>query len=110
MNHDEYIESVRNRIGSIARKMIEESIDYLEGSVEIVRLFHEAELKDDDTDFLPFIYISSETDHLPLTEGVRNRWSSEALNKLEPEIQSTRQWAKEMSEKECKSIIERFGV
>ncbi len=110
MTHDEYIKSVRNNIGTIAIKMHEESIEYLEGSIELFYLFHEAELKQDDPDFLVFIAISSETDHLPLTEKVRSNWSQEALIKLEPEIRNTREWARNVSQKQLKSIIERFAV
>jgi hypothetical protein len=108
MTHEEYVQKQRQKVSSIAVKMLEGSIDYLEGSIEICALKFELDLPNSDEDILAFVGISSETDHLPIG-SVRALWSKEALLRLEPEIESTIRWAKEVSIANCKNLVVRFG-
>jgi hypothetical protein len=108
MTHEEYVQKQRQKICSLATKMLEGSIDYLEGSIEICSLRSELDLPNNDEDISAFVFISSETDHLPIG-SVRAHWSKEALLRLEPEIESATQWAKETSFKNCRSLVVRFS-
>ena len=109
MSHEEYIQKQRNRAVVIAHGMLDGSIHYLEGAVELSSLRFEIGLPEHDPDFLAFTAVASEIDHLPLGKA-RQYWSQEALNKHELEIEQSINWAKEFSLSNCKSIIERFSA
>ncbi|BFM13538.1 hypothetical protein R50072_37870 [Simiduia litorea] len=109
MSHEEYIEKQRKRAASVASGMLDGSIHYLEGAIEISSLRFEVGLPEDDKDFLAFTGVSSEIDHLPIG-AQRQYWSKEALDRHELEIQQSIKWAKEVSLYECKSIVERFNA
>lgn len=109
MSREEYVQKQRKRAIEIARGMIDGSIQYLEGAIELSALRFEVGLPEDDKDFLAFTGVSSETDHLPIG-SVRQYWSQEALERHEPEIQQSIKWAKEVSLSECKSIVARFSA
>ncbi len=89
--------------------MLNGSIDYLEGAIELSLLRFEVGLPEDDKDFLAFTGVSSETDHPPIGSA-RQYWSQDALNRYELEIIDSVKWAKEVSLSECKSIIKRFNA
>ena len=109
ISHEEYLELKRKRAVEVAAGMLDGSIHYLEGAIELSSLRFEVGLPEDDKDFLAFTGVSSETDHLPIG-SVRQHWSQDALNRHEPEIQKSIKWAKEVSLSECKSIVERFNA
>ncbi len=109
MSHEEYLELKRKRAAEVAAGMLDGSVHYLEGAIELSSLRFEVGLPEDDKDFLAFTGVSSETDHLPIG-SVRQHWSQDALNRHEPEIQKSIKWAKEVSLSECKSIVERFNA
>ncbi len=109
MSHEEYIEKQRKRAAEVASGMLDGSIHYLEGAIELSYLRFQVGQHEDDKDFLAFTGVASEVDHLPI--GVpRQYWSQDALNLHEPEIQRCIKWAKEISLSECKSIVARFNA
>ncbi len=109
LTHEEYVEKMRRRTAAIASGMIDGSVHYLEGAIELASLKFEVEVPENDKDFLAFTGVSSETDSLPLGSA-REHWSKEALERHEPEIQNAIKWAKEVSLIECKSIVQRFSA
>lgn len=109
MTHEEYIQRQRKKVCELAEKMLEGSIDYLEGAIEIGSLRFELDLPKDDEDILVFSLISSETDHLPIG-AAKSYWSKEALLRLKPEIESSTNWAKEISLTNCKNLVKRFNT
>jgi hypothetical protein len=109
MNHKEYISLKRKRASEVATGMIDGSIHYLEGVIELSSLRFEVGLPENDDDFLIFSGVASEIDHLPIGQ-VRQHWSLEALKRYEPEIQQSIDWAKKASLKNCKSIVARFNA
>ncbi|MGI2172802.1 DUF2489 domain-containing protein [Shewanella ulleungensis] len=109
MNHEEYIEKQRKCAAEVASGMLDGSVHYLEGAHKLSSLRFEVGLPEDDKDFQSFSLVSSEIDHLPIG-APRQHWSQEALDRLEPEIQQSIKWAKEVSLSECKSIVARFNA
>jgi hypothetical protein len=109
MSHEEYIEIKRKRAVEVASGMLDGSIHYLEGAIELASLRFDVGLPEDDKDFLAFTGVSSEIDHLPIG-APRQYWSQEVLERHEPEIQQSIKWAKEVSLSECKSIVARFNA
>ena len=108
MSHEEYVEMQRKRVASIAKGMLDGTVDYLEGAIQLSSLWHEVEVAGDDPDFIAFIEIASETDHLPIGRG-KQYWSKEALERHNSEIQDSIKWAKEISLNKCKSLVKRFS-
>jgi hypothetical protein len=82
---------------------------FIEGARRISALRSEAKLHDFDPDILPFIAIDSETDALPLGE-VRKLWASDALARLQPEIDKAERWAREVGCSSCQQLVNRFTV
>ena len=107
MNHEEYINSVRMKIGCTAQDMIKGTKDYLEGAIKISSLCHEADINGEE--FIVFRGISSDVDHLPIGE-VRKQWSKEALEKHEPEIKKSTLWAKEISLEQCNLLAKKYAT
>ena len=109
ISHEEYVASQRLKVGAIAQGMLEGSVPYLEGAIELASLRHEIEVPEYDEDLVAFIAVASEIDHLPIGEHRKN-WSEEALARHEQEIVEAEKWAKEFTLSECKSLKERFGA
>ncbi|CAN0628272.1 TPA: DUF2489 domain-containing protein [Burkholderia vietnamiensis] len=106
--HEEFAQSVGRQVVSTAQAMLDGQLSFLIGSRRLAGLRHEANAAADDTDFLAFVAIDSETDALPLG-AVREHWDQNALAKLEPEIKEAELWASTVGTDACKSLIARFG-
>ncbi len=89
--------------------MLDGTLHYLEGAIELSSLRFAVGVSEDDKDFMAFVVVDSETDHLPVG-ACRDNWSSAALARLEPEIQQAVEWAKGVSWAACQSIVARFGT
>ncbi len=109
MSHEEYIAKKRKRAAEVASGMLDGSIHYLEGAIDLSALRFEVDVPEDDKDFLAFTGVASEIDHLPIGTP-RQYWSQEALERHEQEIKESIRWAKEFSLSECESIVARFNA
>ncbi|AMC34456.1 DUF2489 domain-containing protein [Janthinobacterium sp. B9-8] len=99
--------SVRKRIGVIAFSMLDGEVGFLDGAIELASLRHEAAVEENDPDFMVFVVIASEIDHLPIGEP-RVFWCKEALTKHQPEIEAKNAWAKSVGMSACLHLAERF--
>ena len=109
MNHEEYVDTKRMKIGAVARGMLDGSVHYLEGAIELASLRHDVGAYENDPDFIAFVAVLSRVDGLPIGES-RQQWSKESLVHFEPEIQKAIEWAKEFSLSQCKALAERYSV
>jgi hypothetical protein len=108
MTHEEYVFMQRRRVAELARQILAGEIEVLDGSCQIAALHCEVEVEDEDQDFMAFMLVSSETDHLPIGTEALN-WSDEALVRKEPELQHAREWSIETVRAECASLLARFA-
>jgi GH43 family beta-xylosidase len=108
MRHAEYVATQRRRVAELAQQIIAGEIDVLDGSWQIAALRFEVEIEDRDQDFIPFVVVESETDHLPIGAEALN-WSDEALIRKEPELKQAREWAREIVLASCVSLVARFA-
>lgn len=92
-----------------ARAMLRGELSFIEGARRISSLRYRVGVEDFDEDMLPFVAIDSDTDTYPFGE-TRLLWNSEALAKLQPEIDRSEQWAREVGHEHCKNLVERFGT
>ena len=112
---DERSAYLRRKIVAICEAILREEMGAIPGSrilnkLELDLLHHDTFGSfDRDDDFLTFIGINSETDHLPV-DLERHNWSTEALERKDQEIAEAEQWAKELAFPACKKLIERFCV
>ena len=109
LNHDDYVKSVRARVADLARGMISGDVPFLEGSIELASLRFEADVTSDDADFLTFVAIESDIDHLPIGR-VRDHWDPAAAAALEPEIALATAWAKGIGLPACASLLARYST
>ena len=93
ITNQSYTFSVRKRVGALAFGMLNGEVGFLEGSIELASLRHEAAVEENDSDFMVFVVIASETDSLPIGTP-KKLWSEEALAKHQPEIDAAIVWAK----------------
>jgi hypothetical protein len=85
MTDEECTEIKQKRVAEVAKGILDGSICYLGGAIELASLRFDDGLPEDDPDFLAFSGVSSETDHLPIGQACQY-WSKQALEKHEPEI------------------------
>ncbi|PCJ15065.1 MAG: DUF2489 domain-containing protein [Gammaproteobacteria bacterium] len=108
MNHEEIVKLKQARIGVVARGMLDGSVHYLIGAMELTALRHEVGAYANDVDFMPFIAILSEIESLPVdlaqSEGLK-----QAMLAHGTEIQESVNWAKEFSLVQCQSLADRYG-
>lgn len=99
----------RQSLVSVSRLMLSGKISFFEGAILIRNLKDKCGgLDDHDQDFLAFVVIASETDHLPLA-AQRHLWNPESLKRLESEFIKTEEWASTFAFKSCENLIERFN-
>ncbi|RZI41151.1 DUF2489 domain-containing protein [Herbaspirillum sp. HC18] len=109
ITHEEYVASVRRRVVETAKRMLSGEVSFLDGAITLTGLRFDAGVREDDSDFLKFVGIDSETHNYPMGEA-RQRWANEVLDKLQPEIDSLEVWAKKIGQEACESLIRRFHV
>jgi hypothetical protein len=107
ITHEQYVASVRSRIVTIANGMLNGELNFLEGAIELASLRNEAEVDLNDPDFMVFVVIDSETDHLPIG-APREHWSTDALVKHQAKIDAANTWAKKIGMSACQSLAGRF--
>lgn len=108
MSHEQYVLSVRQRIVKTAQAMLDGEMTYLLGARALATLRYDAEVENDDADFMLFVAIDSDTDDFPLGL-VRELWDQSALEKLQPQIDEAENWAKKHAEPSCAKLVARFS-
>lgn len=107
MSHEIYIRKMQTRIDEVASGMLDGSVNYLKGAIELASIREEIGAYENAPDFIVFVAILSEIDCLPLGTP-RDEWSAEEFDRHEQEIKKFIEWAKAISLSQCKSLAERF--
>ena len=108
MNHEQAVKEKQARIGAVARGMLDGSIHYLVGAMELASLRHGVGAYANDIDFMPFIAVLLEIDNLPVDLSLSGGLE-EALADYGAELSESVTWAKEISLMQCQSLAERYG-
>lgn len=95
------------RVLNTAQKMLDGSLGIVEGSRILADLRHRVADDERDPDFLPFVAIDSETDHLPVGEA-KHHWSETALSEKEEEIQEVEEFYRDEALSACRRLVKRF--
>jgi len=99
---------VHRLVAETAAGMLDGRVPFLEGVRTLTSLLDRAGVSREDDDFSIFFAVDCQTDNLPVGE-VRKHWATDALERLEPEIQAATLWAKEFASGACESLVARFG-
>lgn len=108
MTGEPEVVAARERIGEMARAMLDGRVSFIQGARRINELSVAADVPFLDPDLSRFAVIDSETDTLPLGD-VQKLWQPAALAALLPEIERSERWAREAGWAACQSLIARFS-
>lgn len=97
----------RQRVIETASAILRGELGVIEGSRILCSLRLRASSIDHDPDFLPFVAIDSETDHLPLGD-VRQHWAPAALASLDQELQAAEAFHRDRAFAGCERLLLRF--
>jgi hypothetical protein len=100
--------AARRAILEAAQGMLTGTLSYIEGARKIKQAWFSSRLDESDPDFLSFVGIDGETDALPFGE-MRAHWQAAALKALQPEIDRMEDWARNLGEPHCRSLVDRFS-
>jgi prolyl-tRNA editing enzyme YbaK/EbsC (Cys-tRNA(Pro) deacylase) len=104
---EEYFVAGLRELHQLCKATIEDGFSIIEAARAIPDLVKRLQLNDK-VDLKAFIVIESETDELPVGR-FRELWDIEALNKLEPEIESAENWARMIGLAEINNILNVTG-
>jgi hypothetical protein len=109
MSADRSVTMARLDIAAAAGAMLDGRVSFIEGARRIAALRFYADVPDLDEDLMAFVLIDSETDTYPFGE-TRLLWNPDALAKLQPDIDRSERWARDVGEEHCRRLIKRFGA
>ena len=101
-------EVARQNLVALCRAMLAGELSFFEGAIQVCALSSSIRVSENDPDIMAFVVIESETDHLPPLK-TQPLWSTNALQRLQPELKETEAWAKSFASEACKNLIERFA-
>jgi hypothetical protein len=97
----------QHEIVRVARGILDGSMGVIAGAREMTKLHFRSHSKERDEDFLVFVGIDSETDHLPLGD-VRRHWSPDALARKDVEIREAEDFFREQAHAAARALIARY--
>ena len=107
MQQQEYVKSMHKRIGDIATGMLDGSIHYLQGALELAELRNEIGAYENDPDFIAFVGVSAKMNNSSIDTSGKN-WIKNVSIEEQLEIQKSVEWAKEFSLSECQTLAQRY--
>lgn len=108
MTHQDHQLILQGKVLAICEAVLNEEIGVIAGSRRLHQLGHEL-CDEHDEDFLTFVGIDSQTDHLPV-DRERQNWSNEALQRKNKEIDDAEAFHKNQAISACRKLISRFEI
>lgn len=108
VRNEEFTAFMRGKIVAVCEAILREEIGVIAGSRRLKGLGFEL-CGDHDEDFMAFVAIDSETDHLPV-DWERRNWGAEALERKRKEIAEAEALYKGDAFEVCRKLIERFDL
>jgi hypothetical protein len=114
MRNEQYSAFIRGKVVAICEAILNEEIGVIAGSrrlnrLEVELLHNEVGWIQHDADFLTFVAIDSETDHLPV-DSERQNWSIEALERKNEEMAKAEALYKDDAFAACRKLVERLDM
>src|SRR5262245_34446853 len=104
--NEEHRKLASAKIVATAQRILSAEVGIVAGARQLSRLRFDVGAEHD-ADFIFFVGVDSETDHLPVGE-VRSRWSSDALKAKDEELQVCEAAVRERAFEICRSLIQRY--
>ena len=104
--NQEHREFLSRKIVVAARSILSGELGVIAGARQLCGLGHQIGA-DSDPDFIFFVGLDSESDHLPVGE-VRQRWNPDALREKDAEIAAIELSAREKTFEICRRLIEKY--
>lgn len=102
------VRNLRAEIALVASALAQRSVPLLEGVRRLASLSFGGENRNDDSDFVLFVAIDSETDHLP-SESARPLCASAWLEQCDRELEEVEKTYGPSINAACERLIARFG-
>jgi len=99
----------RARIVDLAQAMLDGAVGIIEGSRRLNDLRGALGIDHLDDDFVGFLAIESETDHLPVGD-VRRLWNREALVEKDRQVDAAERHYRDRAFEDCRKLMARFGL
>jgi len=96
----------QSEVVSTARGILSGAIGIVEGARQLTKLGHALGV-DRDPEFIFFVGVDSETDHLPVGE-VRRHWAADALQRTDEELRGCESFFRDRAFRVCQSLIQRY--
>lgn len=112
MNDDEPVSPSRapqQLVVEVATAILRGELGVIEGSRLLCSLQFCVSSLDHDSDFLPFVGIDSETDHLPVGD-IRQHWAADALARKDIDIENVEALYRDSAIAGCERLLARFSV
>jgi hypothetical protein len=104
--NEEHRQFVSRKIVAAAQRILSGELGVIAGARQLCGLGHGVGA-DRDPDFVYFIAIDSQTDHLPIGE-VRQRWNPEALREKDAEVAAFEAAEREKTFEICRRLIQKY--
>lgn len=93
--------------GTIAKAMLDGSMHYLEGAIQLVSLREALGSYENDPDFMPFIAVLAEIDDLGIQRHYES-WDANIAHLSGATLDESVDWAKSISIEQCQSLAKRY--
>lgn len=96
------------RVGQVARAMLDGSLHYLVGALELEQLRHELGAYENDPDFIAFIAVKMDVESIDNTDQLLidlDHLSQEESDTIEASVN----WAKSISLMHCQALADRYN-
>jgi hypothetical protein len=100
--------STSDRVGQVARAMLDGSMNYLVGAIELEKLRHELGAYENDPDFIVFVAVKMDVQSLPDYEQLITSLQKYPEKNTDENIRESVVWAKSISLEQCKSLAARY--
>lgn len=108
MKHKTDASNARLRVGELARGMLDGSVHYLAGAIELASLRHDIGVYENDPDFIAFVAVLSRIDRMAIDTS-QPYWFKGVRGDDALEIEKAIEWAKEFSWSQCEFLAKRYG-
>jgi hypothetical protein len=105
--NEEHRQFLSRKVVAAAQSILSGELGVVAGARQLCGLAHQVGA-DRDPDFIVFIGIDSESDHLPIGE-VRQQWNPDALLAKDAELADYEARVRERAFAACRSLIQKYG-
>jgi len=108
MHNEEHRRWAAAKVVTATQSILSGGLGIVAGSRELAGLRFDVGAEHD-PDFIFFVGVDSETDHLPVGD-VRSRWSADAVRGKDEELRAFEASVRDKAYRACQSLIQKYGT